>query len=130
MKLSEREKFGVVKEITRALKKQFPGMSSYSYGYCCGSDYDAYHEHVNNQDDVSAKIYKGGANNQYDRDGWHIGSAVYWTWTLTMFPFEEVIRVMSEVVGERGTVIAPRNEDGTPDDSRCIKVVFGGEQDE
>lgn len=130
MKLSERAKFEVVKEITRTLKKRFKGMSAYSYGYCCGSDYDAYHEDVNYKDYIGARIYKGGANNQYDHKGWHIGSTVYFVWILTNFTFDDVIQVMTEVVGDKGKVLAPRLDDGSPDTSQCIRVVFGGEQDE
>lgn len=122
--MTEQEKFEVVKQITRALKKEFKGIGAHSYGYCCGSDYDAYHKEVNPDDFIDAKIYKGGNNNQYTRDGWEIGSKVYYTWNLTKFNLNDIVALMNKVAQGVGEVVIPRNEDGTPDESRCLQLVF------
>lgn len=120
--------FECVKEITRELKKRFKGMQSNSYGYCCNSDYDAYHKYINENDYVCAKIFKGGLNNQYRYDSyyeccyWDIGKVVFFGWRLKEFDFKEVIKVMQEVATKYNyEVVEPK------DVSECIKLKMIGE---
>ena len=110
-----------VKNITKALRHNFKGIQSNSFGYCCGSDYDYHHKYTNENDFVCAKIYKGGLNNDYhtcwyDGTGYFdIGNSVYFMWCLTNFKLGDVINVMSKVASEYGyKIISP------VDSNKCI----------
>lgn len=118
--MTNKEKYELVKIATRVLKKAFKGIGAHSYGYCCNSDYDAYHENVNYDDYVDAKIYRGGLNNEFVNGVPQIGSCVYYSWNLTNFLLEDVINVLKSVFGE-DRVITPINK------SETIKIVFDKE---
>ena len=115
--------FECVKEITRELKKNFKGIQANSYGFCCNSDYDAYHKYINNDDYVCAKLFKGGLNNNYCYDKyrekcvWNIGSSVYYSWTLTSFDIDNIIAVMQKVADKYDNIVIK-----PIDDSKCIKL--------
>lgn len=115
--------YDCIKEITKALKKHFKGIQANSYGYCCNSDYDAIHKYINEDDYVCAKIFKGGLNNQYYIDRYYqrgyfdISDEVYYSWCLTNFKLEEVIKVMEKVAQKYNCKVE------TPqDNSKCIRL--------
>lgn len=116
-------KYDCIKEITKELKKRFKGIQANSYGYCCNSDYDAFHKYVNEDDYVCAKIFRGGLNNQFYVDRYtsrqcvEIGKDVYYSWYLTNFKLEDVIATMQEVADKYGYKVE------TPEDtSKCIRL--------
>ena len=116
-------KYDCIKEITKALKKRFKGIQANSYGYCCNSDYDTYHKYTNDDDYVCAKIYKGGANNQYRINRYHnrgyfdIGNEVYYSWGVKEFYLQDIINTMQEVADKYGYKVAiPK------DTSECIRL--------
>lgn len=112
--------FECIKEVTKTLRKTFKGIQSNSYGYCCNSDYDAYHEYINNDDYVCAKIFKGGLNNNYDyqNNKFELGSRVFFSWNLTSFSLDVVIDIMTEICNKYGyEVIKPI------DNSKCIEII-------
>lgn len=118
-----------VKEITKALKKNFKGIEAYSYGYCCNSDYGAYHKYKNDDDSMNAKIFKGGLNNQYHVDSitgkgeFEIGSVVYYNWALTNFKPLKVLAVMNEVANKYGCVVLPPiTDDGEINECKCFEL--------
>lgn len=94
--------YTVVKEIAKALRKEFKGMQANSYGHCCRSDYDMYHKFVNDNDYVLPLVYKGGLNNNYDyrNQRFYIGNSVYYNWELTTFNLDDVIKVMRRVANQ------------------------------
>lgn len=117
--MDNKDKYNVIKEITKALRKNFKGIQSNAYGYCCTSDYDTYHKYTNNDDYVCAKIYKGGSNNQYYDREFEIGDYVCFMWNLTNFKVLEVLSVMGNVARQYGcSIIAPPNE------GKCIELAF------
>jgi hypothetical protein len=107
-----------VKEIARTLRATYKGIGAHSYGYCCGSDYDAFHKNVNTNDYVDAKIYKGGLNNQYEDGSFRIGNCVYFSWNLTNFALDEIIASMTAVANKYGFFI-----DKPESEHQCIKLV-------
>lgn len=120
--------YDCVKEITRTLKKRFKWIQANSYGYCCNSDYDSIHKYINDNDYVCAKIFRGGLNNQfyvdryYNRQYVEIGDDVYYSWYLTNFKLEDVIKTMQEVANKYGYKVE------TPEDnSKCIRLYVEGE---
>ena len=117
--MDNKDKYNVVKEITKALRKNFKGIQSNAYGYCCSSDYDAYHKYTNDDDYVCAKIYKGGMNNQYHDGEFDIDDEVYFMWGLENFKALEVLSVMGNAARQYGcSIIAP------PHEGKCISLVF------
>ena len=107
--------YQAIKDIAASLRKNFPGISAYSYGYCCSSDYFDGKNNVNEDDYVAAKIYKGGLNNNY-RDGkFEMFDKIYFSWQLKEFKLEDIIAVMQKTADSYGyKVITPDNE------SQCI----------
>ena len=97
-------KYECIKDITRELKKHFKGMQSNSYGYCCNSDYDAYHKYINENDYICASIFKGGLNNDYIYNSYEGKSFFllffffYFFFNLTNFYLYVVIKVLVDVV--------------------------------
>ncbi len=133
MYISSTEKMRVIKKITAALRKQFEGMSAYSYGYCCNIDYDAFHPDANFDDYIGFKLYKGGANNDY-HNGWQIGNKVYISWNVTKYDIFDVIQAMSgvisqEVKGYRAFIGYTALPDNTPDIGDCLVLTFEEEQE-
>lgn len=117
MKQTNYEKYEVIKDISKALKKNFK-MDAFTYGYCCSSDYDADRKRINYDDFVNAKIYKGGANNQY-RDGqFIIANKVWYDWNLTNFSLDDVLNVMRNACCNRAMVKRPENS------GWCIELEF------
>lgn len=109
--------YEAIKEITKALRKTFKGIQSNSYGYCCMSDYDAYHNYTNNHDYVCAKIFKGGLNNDYHYGEFCLGDTVHFIWGLTEFKLDNIIEVMQNICNKYGYIVEkPINE------SKCIAV--------
>lgn len=115
--MTNKEKYELVKIATKELKKAFKGIGAHSYGYCCGSDYDAHHKNVNYDDYVDAKLYKGGLNNDFSNGVPDIGTCLNYMWNLTNFKLEDVLDVLKRVYGD-DKVVAPL------DSSQCIKIVF------
>lgn len=115
--MTNKEKYELVKIATKELKKAFKGIGAHSYGFCCGSDYDAHHNHINTNDYVDAKLYKGGLNNDFVNGVPQIGDILYYSWGLTNFSLDNVLKVLNNVYGE-DRVIAPK------DVTECIKIVF------
>lgn len=113
-------KYECIKEITKALRKNFKGIQSNSYGYCCTSDYDAYHDYTNNDDYVCAKIYKGGLNNDYNynTNEFELGDTVFFMWTLTNFALDDVIKVMTEICDRYNYKVVSPTEP-----TKCIEVI-------
>lgn len=115
--------YDCIKEITKELKKHFKGIQANSYGYCCNSDYDDIHTYINEDDYVCAKIFKGGLNNQYFRNTYDnkgyfdIGKEVYYSWCLTKFKLEEVIKVMEKIAEKYNCKI-----EKPEDTSKCIRL--------
>lgn len=117
--MSKEISFEYVKECSRALKKNFKGIESFTHGYCCNTDYFSCWEHSkkNNKDYVNAKIYKGGLNNQFHNGKYEIGKSLWYNWELTEFKLNDIIAVMKEVAKKYGyEVYTPEDE------SKCIKV--------
>lgn len=115
-----------VKAITRALKNEFKGIQANSYGFCCNTDYDAYHKYINDDDYMCAKIFKGGLNNQYHNGKFEIDNFVYYCWELTNFKPLKVLSVMNEVANRFGCVVCPPlTDDGEFNSSECfvLKVI-------
>lgn len=113
--------FNFVKECSRELKKNFKGIESFNYGYCCNSDYfDRWEKSKKNENDyVDAKIYKGGLNNCYHNGKWELGKIIYYMWGLTEFSLDDIIKVMQNVADKYGYfVIRPENKES------CIKVLI------
>lgn len=113
--------FECIKEITKELRKNFKGIQANSYGYCCCSDYDAFHKHINENDYVCAKIFKNGLNNVFHYDNyyheysWDLGNKVWFMWHLENFNIDDIIKVMQEVANEYNyNVVKPK------DNSECI----------
>lgn len=110
-------KFEMIKEITKELKKEFKGIQANSYGYCCGSDYDAYHTYTNENDYVCCKIFKGGLNNQYHNGSFELGKSVWYMWHLTDFKLSWVINLMQRIAFKYGCIVlVPEN------DTKCIEI--------
>ena len=110
---TENLSFDFVKECRKELKKNFKGIEAFSYGYCCNSDYydGKAKSQINDNDYVDAKIYKGGLNNMFHYNKWHIGKRIYYNWKLTNFTLREVIEVMRKVATRYGyRVLYPVNE--------------------
>ena len=108
-----------IKEVTKALRKNFKGIQSNSYGYCCNSDYDCYHKYINDNDYVCAKIFKGGLNNQYYDGKFELYKEVYFSWCLTEFKLVDIIKVMQDVCNKYNYMVE------TPKDiSKCIVIKF------
>lgn len=111
-------KYDAVKDIVKALRKEFKGITAHAYGYSCMSDYDYYHENVNENDFVQAKIYKGGLNNDYHKtysgEGYFdIGNHVFFMWNLTSFKLDDVIAVMMRVADGYGLIVEKPQDNGT-----------------
>lgn len=109
--------YEAIKEITKALRKTFKGIQSNSYGYCCMSDYDAYHNYTNNDDYVCAKIFKGGLNNDYHYGEFCLSDTVYFTWCLTEFKLNDIIEAMQNVCNNYDYMV-----EKPADKSKCIIV--------
>lgn len=117
MQQTNYEKYEVIKDISKALKKNFK-MDAFTYGYCCSTDYDADRKRVNYEDFVNAKIYKGGNNNQYRNGQFEIEEKVWYNWELTHFSLDDVLAVMQKACEGRATVKRPENS------GWCIELEF------
>ena len=105
--------FEFVKECRRELKKNFKGIESFSYGYCCSTDYydGKSKSQMNENDYVNAKIFKGGLNNCFHNGRFHLGDSLYYNWGLKNFKINDIIKVMQNVANKYNyIVIAPKNE--------------------
>lgn len=115
--------FEFVKECRKELKKNFKGIESFSYGYCCNSDYfdRKPKNQMNDTDYVNAKIYKGGINNCYKNGKYNIGETVFYNWELCEFKLDDILNVMQQVANKYNyIVIKPINKNS------CIKVKVKG----
>ena len=116
-------KYECIKDITRELKKHFKGIQANSYGYCCNSDYDAYHKYINENDYICANIFKGGLNNDYIYNSYEgksffkLGNDVYFKWRLTNFNLEDVIKVIQDVASKYNYLI-----EKPKDKFECIRL--------
>ncbi len=111
--------FEFVKECRRELKKNFKGIESFSYGYCCNSDYydGKPKSQINDYDYVNAKIYKGGLNNCFKNGKFNLGKIVYYNWELTNFNLIDVIKIMQQVADKYGYIV-----EQPVDKTKSIKV--------
>lgn len=118
-------KWECVKEITKALHDNFTGIQANSFGYSCGSEYDAHHKYTNPDDFVCAVIFKGGINNDYDykTKSFILGDTVHYWWRCTELNIVDVLNVMNEVAKKYNCeVIATLKDGGEIDDTKSLDL--------
>ena len=112
------KRYDIIKEISQALRK-IKGLKSHSYGYCCGSDYDFYHPYKEDDEYVSCKLYKGGANNEFIKGKFEVDKYMYWSWDLNKISLDTVIEVMKSVADKYGVAVIPPSST-----YECIEIQF------
>lgn len=117
------KKFECIEHIVKVLKEKFSGIQADSYGYCCPTDYDEYHDYINRDDYVCCKLYKGGDNNNFSNkeNKFEIDDfkSVHFMWKFTKFKKEEVLMTMQEVASLYNyKIVEPESE------MYCIHLEF------
>lgn len=117
--MKNRKRYECIKAIAKELRNTFSGMQANSYGFCCRSDYDAYHDYINRKDYVCPKLFKGGLNNNYHNGEFEVADSVWYMWALNEFKLNDVINAMNKVAVKYGAVVM------IPEDElECIELVF------
>lgn len=123
--MDNKTKYECIKDISKALRKNYKDIIATSYGYCCGSDY--FGDRTVDKDYVGCKLFRGGANNDWD---WYwkefrIGDTEYYYWDLEHHDVNEVVAVMNEVAKEYGAEIRiPYLDDGAIAYGKCLEIEF------
>ena len=93
--------FDFIEECQKALKQNFNGIESFTYGSCCNTCYyDIWKRYPQNDDDfVNAKIFIGGLNNNFNflSKKFELKDTIYYNWHLTKFKLDDIINVMKQV---------------------------------
>lgn len=130
-------RYECIKKISLELKKSFKNIQANTYGFCCRTDYDAKAKpnKINYNDYVVPQIYKGGLNNNYQKDyasgkyffntvnadfpHYNINYTIYYLWNCTEYPLEKILKVMRSVAKNyNACIIKPKNH------QECIKLTF------